>query len=88
MKTTNTTRSALVALLGTLVLLAPAAVPAQQAESRQSEPPAAAQDEDSTTDAAAEPEAADGEGGTEDTGVFIPTEEISEDYAVSFPVDI
>lgn len=87
MNITSTTRSALFALLGILALLSPP-VTAQQAESRQTDSPAAAQDEESSTDTAAEPAPADGEDDDADTGVFIPSEEISEDFAVSFPVDI
>lgn len=87
MKTTSRMRSALFALLGTVVLLTPLAA-AQQAETRQTEPSTAAQDKESAPDAAAEPAPADNEGDAEGTEVFIPTEEISEDYAVSFPVDI
>jgi len=87
MNITSTTRSAVFALLGIMALLSPPAT-AQQAESRQTESPGATQDEESSTDTAAEPVTADGEDNDADTEVFIPSEEISEDFAVSFPVDI
>lgn len=69
-------------LLAALLLMGPGSAAAQPGE----EPPPASTGKET---------AADGEGGDEDTAdarpsaeVFIPTEEISEDFAVSFPVDI
>ena len=51
--------------------------------------PAFAQEADAATDpAAAEDPDSDAGTGEPSVEVFIPTEEISEDFAVSFPVDI
>lgn len=88
MKTSRSTRLARYVLLSALVLAPPLSPMAQQAETGraeagQTEPAAEPQDEQSTTDANG-----DAEGGTESGEVFIPSEEISEDFAVSFPVDI
>jgi hypothetical protein len=64
-----------------LIWLTPTALLAQKAEER-----AAAETPAGETDTEAEPTA--DEGAPESSEVFIPTEEISEDFAVSFPVDI
>lgn len=50
----------------------------------------AAPDDTRAADAASAADETDAEGtaGTPSSEVFIPTEEISEDFAVSFPVDI
>ena len=63
-------------ILFTVVTLGAHPATAQPAEGQP------ADEEDSTTEA--EAKSADAEG----VEVFIPTEEISEDFAVSFPVDI
>lgn len=93
MKTSRSTRLARYVLLSALVLASPLSPMAQQAETGQAEtgptetgqtePAAEPQDEQTTTDANG-----DAEGDTESGEVFIPSEEISEDFAVSFPVDI
>lgn len=88
MKTTGTTRSTLFALLTTVVLLMPMAAAAQQADTPQTDTTAEPEAEESSPDTAVEPVPAEGGGDNGSGEVFIPSEEISEDFAVSFPVDI
>jgi uncharacterized membrane protein YkoI len=64
------------ALLAQSSYAAEAAAPAADTESSDKQPAERAQKQDQPATAAAKSE------------VFIPTEEISEDFAVSFPVDI
>ena len=77
------------ALLAALLLLWAAHPPvASAAESAQAEPPAAARDPAGAgASTPAEPGPAQAEA-ADSPEVFVPTEDISEDFAVSFPVDI
>ncbi len=67
-------------LTALLVLVGACALPGNSA-AQAAEPPTG-----DNSDSEAEPEPA--EGSQPSSEVFIPTEEISEDFAVSFPVDI
>jgi hypothetical protein len=55
---------------------------AEEAESSEPQTETTDQNNDASVEADSEPQA------TPSSDVFIPTEEISEDFAVSFPVDI
>ena len=74
-------RYLLILLLGALALGATTATPAQDARSAQEQ-----REEDDEAQAEQTETGADKPADSKD--VFIPTEEISEDFAVSFPVDI
>jgi hypothetical protein len=78
----STSRWVLISLLAGLALYASA----QESEEAQ-EPQKAQETEDQAPAPPAEPSRRPA-GASQDPEIFVPTEEISEDFAVSFPVDI